>query len=90
MTHLEAELLDLTLSHDGLWAIFKIGKCEDFHETIEELKSEITFNHRDFDPDRKTWAVRLTPRTEAALGDIFDNFAGSIEAIRSQRKLWND
>jgi hypothetical protein len=61
------------------------GPSDDWRAALEALKSEVHPEAREFDEETKLW--RVSCGWEPALAEIFPNFAATLGAIRSQRRL---
>lgn len=93
MTRLEANINDFHVKENAEGKIetyrFRFGKCDDFHETMQEFKKRIPFDERRPNPDSAwLWDIKATPLNRRILGEIFDNFEMSLQAYESQMKMF--
>ena len=86
---MSAKLLDLEVVHlDGeAWFQFSwSGESWEWREALDALKATVPYGARQFDPESKVWRVRTD--YEDALDGIFPNFAGALDAMRSQLSMF--
>jgi hypothetical protein len=71
---------------DGFWFEFTWeGRGDEWRRALDAVKKRIPPEAREYDPDAQLW--RVVEAFEDELADIFPNFAGALDAIRSQLSL---
>ena len=85
---MSAKVIDLELRRDEVRKIryykFRIGRCDDFEETLTELKRRITPAHRSYDDRTRYWTVKASESNELRLGGLFDNWVEAFENAKLQ------
>jgi len=84
---LMAHIVGLTIDQreDGVWFVFS-WEGDDWHAALDAVKERIPPEAREFDKEGKVW--RVAEAFEDELAEIFSNFAGSLDAIRSQVSMF--
>jgi len=78
--------LHIIQREDGPWFEFRWeGGSADWRAALDELKRRVPPEAREWDPEAQVW--RVVEAFEDVLADIFPNFAGALDAIRSQLSL---
>ncbi len=78
--------LQIIQREDGPWFEFRWeGRGEEWRTALEAVKRRIPPEAREYDPEAQVW--RVVDCLEDVLADIFPNFAGALDAIRSQLSL---
>jgi len=82
-----AHVVDLEIipTPAGPWFEFR-WEGEDWHGALDAVKERIPPEAREFDKEEKVW--RVAEAFEDELAEIFSNFAGSLDAIRSQVSMF--
>jgi len=86
-----ARVVDLEIiERDGeRWFRFRWeGTSGDWGFALRALKANVPPEAREFDEEAKLWSV--VDVFEDELGEIFPNFAGSLDAIQSQMNLFEE
>jgi len=86
-----AVLLDLEIvtRDDGDWFQFTWrGKGDAWREALERIKREVPAEFREYDEAEQVW--RVSNVFAERLADIFPNFAGALDALRSQLAMFEE
>ena len=82
-----AHIVDLEIIAADEGSVFQFRWDGDgWHEALDAIKEMIPSEARQFDKDEKVW--RVAEAFEDELADIFPNFAGALDAIRSQVRMF--
>lgn len=78
-----AHVVDLEIIPGEYGDLFQFRwEGDGWHEALDEVKDRIPPEAREFKQEEKVWRVPVCFEDE--LSDIFPNFAGELDAIRSQ------
>ena len=81
--------LQIIQRDDGAWFEFRWeGRREEWRSALEAVKRRIPAEAREYDPEAQVW--RVVDAFEDVLADVFPNFVGALDAIRSQLSLLGD
>lgn len=87
-----ATILDLRVINrpEGPWYQFSWrADPGEWESTLAAIK-EIPLEDREWDPEQRVWRVRATGETAVQLSLAFENFWSAVEALRSQRSLFEE
>ncbi len=87
-----ATILDLRVINrpEGPWYQFSWrADPAEWESTLAAIK-EIPLEDREWDSERKLWRVRATGEATVQLSLAFENFWSALEALRSQRSLFEE
>jgi len=72
---------------DGFWFEFTWeGRGDEWRRALDAVKKRIPPEAREYDEDDQVW--RVADAFEETLGEIFCNFAGAVDTIRSQLTMF--
>jgi len=79
--------LQIIEREDGFWFEFIWqGRGDEWRRALEAVKKRIPPEAREYDEDDQVW--RVVEAFEETLGEIFANFAGALDGIRSQTSMF--
>ena len=74
---------------ERLWK-FRFGRCEDFYDTLDQVKLIPLSERKYIEDDEHLWEIKPSPYTEVILAKAFDNFESCLEAARAQLPLFRN
>jgi hypothetical protein len=81
--------LAIVQREDGPWLEFTWqGRTDEWRVALDAVKSSIPSEAREYDADAQVW--RVAGVFEETLADIFPNFAGALDGMRSQLGLFEE